>query len=284
MFKTVDRDLAPIKKSLEAYQKLLSEFPGSRHEVEAREKIKKCHSFIAQHNLLVGQFYYRKDSYLAAAYRFESVIAQFPELEIAGDAMYHLAQSYERLGANEWAVDWLVKWAKNYPDSNHRQEGIILLAELQDEDPDLLIARLNSPTTPPTAVLPNEQNGKIQSVPTITPSPVILVSANPANLTRQNGYSASPLNRTVQATDCSVGTWCDRESPSLKKVAHESNAVPGQNGHSQPSGPTPQSSTSCSLGSWCETSTTITNDPSTPVIPPTHTTQCQVGQWCSKNS
>ena len=112
MFKTVDRDLAPIKKSLEAYQKLLSEFPGSRHEVEAREKIKKCHSFIAQHNLLVGRFYYRKDSYLAAAYRFESVIAQYPELEIAGDAMYHLAQSYERLGANEWAVDWLVKWAK----------------------------------------------------------------------------------------------------------------------------------------------------------------------------
>ena len=133
--KTVDRDPDPVYKALEAFEKLRKEYPTNRWESEAIERIQNCHNLIAQAYFMVGEFYFRREAYLAAAHRFEAVIQQFPEMDIAGDAVYFLALTYNELGADDWAREQLLALAQQYPSNQHVQSGQKLLAQLNSKIP-----------------------------------------------------------------------------------------------------------------------------------------------------
>jgi len=241
-FKTVDRDPEPVAKSLVAFEKLLSNYPNSRYEAEAYEKINTCHERLAAHHLLVGKFYYRKESYLAAAGRYEKVITSFPEIPAAADAKYLLAKTYQDLGAQQWAADWLVDFVQHHPENENYDDGMKMLVKMQEEYPDVLIAlkQTNNEEQSALGILSaGYQNGNLLD----GSSPVSNVS-NPVPI--QVAYNASPS---------SISSELDRHSSAAVHTITE-DAL-------------------CSLGSWCEStpvSSTQTNSPPTTV--------CQLGEWC----
>ncbi len=96
--KGIQRDPSPIQKALEAFERVRKDFPGSRYDGPALQKIQECHDLLAQTHLFVGQFYYRRGSYLAAAHRFEQIMKLYPDKSVAPDALYFLALSYHDLG------------------------------------------------------------------------------------------------------------------------------------------------------------------------------------------
>ena len=211
-FKTIDRDPAPLKQSIKAFQKLLANYPGSRHEKEAREQAHLSRERLAKYNLFVGQFYYRKESYLAAAHRFEHIIATFPNLDVAGDAMYHLAEAYHNLGANDWARDWLMALVQNYPKNGYREDGRQLLVQLQKEQPSLFTA--NASTIPSNPAIPinkpvlAKRFTHVAQIPQAAMVPVHNVS-NVASFAGHDSQETGGISS--QAIICSVGSWC--ESP-----------------------------------------------------------------------
>ena len=140
LIKTIDRDPDPVHKALEAFEKLRREYPGSRYETQAQEKIRELHESLAQTHLFVGQFYYRREAYLAAAHRFETVVNEHPDLEVAGDALYHLALTYHDLGVDEWAREKLILLAERYPNSKYRGAGEALLAAVNAKQPPAAVA------------------------------------------------------------------------------------------------------------------------------------------------
>ena len=64
--RSIDRDPDPVHKAIAAFERLRKEFPGSRYEAQAVQRLGECHDWLAQTHLFVGQFYYRRDSFLAA--------------------------------------------------------------------------------------------------------------------------------------------------------------------------------------------------------------------------
>ena len=195
-FKTIDRDLAPIKRSLKAFNDLLTDFPGNQYEGKTREKIRECRTYLAQHHLFVGRFYFRKESYLAAAYRYENVIKTYPELDESGEAMYQLARTYNNLGADEWSRDWLIAFLGRYPEHEDRKKGQNLLAELQKENPDLVVAQSDLPSEPVSDGDTNRvyDSGAIgRNVWTFAPA-FQRVSTSANNLPNPNGYANAQVN------------------------------------------------------------------------------------------
>ncbi|HZS12725.1 MAG TPA: outer membrane protein assembly factor BamD [Nitrospirales bacterium] len=194
-FKTVDRDPQPVYHALENYERLRKDWPGTRWDGDAQERIRNCHNLIAQNYLLVGQFYFRREAYLAAAHRFEAVLTQFPDLDAAGDAMYHLALTYAELGADDWARERLMAFAEQYP--NHTEAGAGRR----------LLAKLNSKTTPDVAVAQAPASGSSISAftaSTTPPAPTANVPAvNSVNALRGGQPSAGQA-----ATFCRLGLWC----------------------------------------------------------------------------
>ena len=170
--KGIQRDPGPIQKALEAFERLRKDFPGSRYDGPALQKIQECHDLLAQMHLFVGEFYYRRGSYLAAAHRFEQIMKLYPDKSVAPDALYFLALSYHDLGADDWASEQLTLLAEKYPDSAHSSDGRSLLAKIGGEKPATLLTQKTEPTpsaTQPTATpsgnLPSIAAGLIPSLP-----------------------------------------------------------------------------------------------------------------------
>jgi outer membrane protein assembly factor BamD len=171
MFKTFDRDSSPVIMALGAYNKLLAEFPGSQWEADAREKIRSCHTFMAQNALFIGKFYYRREAYLAAAHRFEAIVKDYPDLEeVVQESLYYLALSYNELALGDWAKDSLTALSERYPNNKFQADSRKLMAKLNSR-----------PSEPTTVASPIATNGSTTSTASITKpqAPAVPTAAAP---------------------------------------------------------------------------------------------------------
>ena len=194
--KGIQRDPGPIQKALESFERLRKNFPGSRYDSSALQKIQECHDLLAQTHLFVGEFYYRRGSYLAAAHRFEQIMKLYPDKSAAPDALYFLALSYHDLGADDWASEKLTLLAEKYPGSAYSSEGKSLLAKIGGPPPQTLLAKAEpaassaSPPGPPSGNQPSLADGLIPSVPAAS----------------FRLPSATSLSQAF--VQCRLGAWC----------------------------------------------------------------------------
>lgn len=195
MVKSIDRDPDPIRKAKEAFERLLRSFPGSKYETEATARIRVCQDWMAQVHLFIGQFYYRRESYLAAAHRFAAILEEFPEMDAVADALYYLALTYNELGADDWAHEKLVALAERFP-NKYTKESKRLFAQLNLKRPADAVAVAKA--QPPTADAPSRSAGgrvRLFGQPTV----------NAAIASLQNSPNGSLATKT---TLCRLGAWC----------------------------------------------------------------------------
>jgi outer membrane protein assembly factor BamD len=231
-YRTVDRDPEPLNQSIQAFEKLRQEFPASRYETEARQTILICKEQLAQRHLMVGKFYFRRGSYLAAAHRFEKVTKEYPELESAGDAMFHLAKTYQELGIEEWSQEWLIALVNEHPNNPYHSDGRKLLATLQKNNPTLLASLPNHPTDEHAPV--NQPSEVIKSLnpesPLFSYAGILPTASSPVSLPAPTAMETPP-----SYTTCTIGTWCDS----------------GSDLHTAPPAQLLSSAKSCKTGDWC---------------------------------
>ena len=195
--KGIHRDPEPIQKAIEAFERLRKEYPGNRYETQAIEKIQECHDLLAQAHLVVGQFYYRRASYLAAAHRFEQIIKLYPDKSVAPEALYFLALSYHDLGAEDWASENLILLAEKYPNNKHEGEARRLLAK---------IGNVNSPT-----LLAKKSDSGPSGPPLVATGPDAHISSPSgfAPPTAHGSLGIPSANALIPSfVTCRLGAWC----------------------------------------------------------------------------
>ncbi len=220
MIQTIDRDMTPVKQAREKFRELIDDFPASQYEAEARVKIRECESLLAKNHFFVGTFYYKRGQYLAAAKRFEKIINRYPSMEEAVEAKLQLAQTYRELGALEWARDWAVALVQQHPRHQLREDGLKLLAELQNENPNIMMAAQPRGSVNPTV-----------SRPEFFPRSTTRASINPSLRSPQQQPASS-------MTDCPLGTWCGATGTSLSSTLAPNPSV--------------SPSVTCRPGTWCQ--------------------------------
>jgi outer membrane protein assembly factor BamD len=212
MAKTIDRDPEPMQKAIAAFDQMRKEFPGSRYDTQAQQKLEECHDWLAQMHLFVGQFYYRRGSYLAAAHRFEQVLKTYPDKPVAADAMYFLAKSYHEMGADDWARDHLTVLAEKHPDSKFAGDGKHLLAKISVAQPNTLLAQQSESTLLSDAGPGVARNGQSSFSPQSpapagsSPSPAMGILGVSPSLDALGAAAAHSLKSGF--TVCRLGAWC----------------------------------------------------------------------------
>lgn len=246
-YRTVDRDPEPLEQSIQSFEKLLQDFPASRYETEAKQTILICQEQLAQRHLMVGHFYLKRGSYLAAAHRFEKIIKEFPELETAGDAMFHLAKTYQNLGIEEWSHEWLLTLVNEHPNNTYHSDGQKLLAMLEKKNPTLLA------TLPPDPSL-NEDN-----------NPNTSVIGQPSNNAQppNNQLLVRTISHTPESPLLSAAT-APTVTPAMLTIPTASEA--------------PLSKTACTIGMWCDSSSSTATTP--PIQVSSSAKSCKTGEWC----
>ncbi len=234
-FRTVDRDPEPLKNSIAGFEKLLKEFPANRYEAEAKKTILLCKEQLVQRHLMVGEFYFKRGSYLAAAHRYEKIINEFPEVEKRDEAMFLLAKTYQDLGIEEWTQEWLIALMQQYPDSSYQSSAQSLLASLHEEDPTLLASLPKNPLALDNTVTPLSTDAIIPQTPE---NPVLANSGTLPKASISEAQTAIAPKRTTAPSTCAIGSWCDPESVTPP--------TPLTNPEHSPTHPK-----ACKTGEWC---------------------------------
>ncbi|MCJ7704086.1 MAG: outer membrane protein assembly factor BamD, partial [Desulfobacterales bacterium] len=125
--RTHDRDQTSTQKALSNFEYLVTNTPQSLFTDKAKEKIETCKKQLADHEFYIGNFYYKKGKYLAAAYRFEGLLEKFPKRAEEDKALYLLGKSCLELDQWEKAELAFFKIVTEYPKSSHYREAKSIL-------------------------------------------------------------------------------------------------------------------------------------------------------------
>ncbi len=129
--KEVDRDPEPVIKALDAFKKVLSDYPRSSYREDAKIKADMCMERLSEHYFYVGKFYYKKSSYPAAASRFKQVAKDYPDTKFSEDALYYLSVAYIKLKDVNSARQTLQELLKRYPDTKYKRDAKRLLSKIK---------------------------------------------------------------------------------------------------------------------------------------------------------
>ncbi len=112
---TIDRDPSPAYAVIKEMRKLLEKYPKSGFEEQANRYIAICTGWIADYELYVARFYYKKESYRAALNRCEKLLKDYPGSSAEKDALYYAALSHMELGEKDLARARFETLAEKYP-------------------------------------------------------------------------------------------------------------------------------------------------------------------------
>lgn len=110
------------RKSFQAFQTLIQQFPKSPYAADARQRMVYLRNRLADYEIAVARYYIKRGAYIGAASRARGVIEQYDGAPAVNDALDVLKQAYEKLG-----VDDLAQVADNVRRAN------VLPDELNDE-------------------------------------------------------------------------------------------------------------------------------------------------------
>jgi outer membrane protein assembly factor BamD len=112
-----ERGYSGAAKALVEFEKLKQGYPRNPYRETIDIRIQQCRDTIAAYEFLVGEFYFKKGSYRAAADRLQYLMLNYPDYGKEADALYYLGISFKRLGQEENAVKYFKRLIEKYPGS-----------------------------------------------------------------------------------------------------------------------------------------------------------------------
>jgi len=135
----IDRDQTPAKKAANYFEYLINQYPTSPFTGEAMGKLKICRKKIFEHDLYIGNFYYKTKKYWAAKERFLTILTQNPYAREKDKVLFYLGQTYQQLNEKDKARDTLLTLIESYPQSEYSAQAKLLLGfSLESEEKDKL--------------------------------------------------------------------------------------------------------------------------------------------------
>lgn len=110
------RDVSHERESYVYFDDFLRRFPNSEYAPDARQRLVYIRNSMAKNEYFVGEYYYNRGAYLAAANRARVVLDSFPGTEITPDALVLMIKSYKRLGLTLLTEDTTRILTLNFPE------------------------------------------------------------------------------------------------------------------------------------------------------------------------
>lgn len=120
-----ERDQQASRESYQSFKQLVDQFPQSRYAPDARARMDYIVNSLAQYELHVARYYFRRGAFVAAANRAQQAVIDFPQAPANEEALYIMAASYDRLGLEQLRADTQRVLEKNFPESRFLRDGVL---------------------------------------------------------------------------------------------------------------------------------------------------------------
>jgi outer membrane protein assembly factor BamD len=133
-----DRDRQQAIRAEDECRQAIVEYPNSKFAPQAQQMLRNIQEVLAEGEYKAGLFYHAKGSFPAAANRLQSLVDQYPLFSGADEALWQLADSYNRMGDRfeEKAAAAYSKIVKDYPLSDHADDASARLKEMNRPVPE----------------------------------------------------------------------------------------------------------------------------------------------------
>ncbi|MDT7515704.1 outer membrane protein assembly factor BamD [Rhodoferax mekongensis] len=118
-----ERDQKAAKESFESFKELTTRFPESKYAPDAQQRMNYIVGSLAQYEVHVAKYYYKRGAYLAAANRAQQCITDYRDVPAIEEALFILYKSYDALGMEQLRDDAKRVLEKNFPQSDFLLKG-----------------------------------------------------------------------------------------------------------------------------------------------------------------
>ncbi len=118
-----ERDQKAAKESFESFKELVTRFPDSRYAPDARLRMTFIVNSLAEYEVHVARYYFRRGAYLAAVNRAQAALADYRDVPALEEALYIMVKSYEALGMRQLSDDSKRVLESSYPNSEFTTNG-----------------------------------------------------------------------------------------------------------------------------------------------------------------
>jgi outer membrane protein assembly factor BamD len=117
-----ERDQQASRDAYESFKQLSERFPSSKYTPDARLRMNHIVNSLAAGEVHVARYYLRRGAYLAAANRAQQAVKDYRESPAIEEALYIMAQSYDKLGLTPLRDDALRVLKQSFPSSSYLGE------------------------------------------------------------------------------------------------------------------------------------------------------------------
>ncbi|MDR2188302.1 MAG: outer membrane protein assembly factor BamD [Azonexus sp.] len=119
-----ERDPKAAREAFGSFRELTTRFPDSKYAADAAKRMNYLVNALAQQDVNVAHYYYRRGAYIAAANRAQYAIKTYPQTPALEEAMFILVSAYEQLGMTDLYKDADRVMRQNFPDSRFYETGL----------------------------------------------------------------------------------------------------------------------------------------------------------------
>ena len=119
-YRISERDPKALYDSFEAFKELVTRFPASRYHDDAMLRIAFLRTALADHEVRVADYYYRRGAYLAAVNRAQTALKEYQGAPALEHALVIMVRSYDHLGLTDLRDGAERVLRASYPNSTER--------------------------------------------------------------------------------------------------------------------------------------------------------------------
>ena len=112
-----ERDPKATREAFVAFKALVERFPDSKYAPDSIARMKYLVNAMAQYEVHVAQYYFRRGAFLAALNRAQGAVRDYGDAPAIEMALFIMVRSYEKMGMLDLRDDAQRVFVKNFPDS-----------------------------------------------------------------------------------------------------------------------------------------------------------------------
>ena len=119
-----ERDPKAAKDSFNAFRELITKYPDSKYDADARLRMNYLVNALASYEVHVAKYYVKRGAYVAAIGRAQNAIKSYPNTPATEGAIFVMIVSYDALGMTDLRDDSARIMRANFPDSEYFKHGL----------------------------------------------------------------------------------------------------------------------------------------------------------------
>jgi outer membrane protein assembly factor BamD len=135
-----DQDQSNTEEALQQFEIIERRYPETGFAALAHQQISVCREMLARHQLLIGDFYYKRANFRAAESRLAELMQKWPDTPVGDAALYQLGTTLEKEGKKYSAAQAFTAVVLHYPGTIYANKAKYELKKLHqpvdtEEDP-----------------------------------------------------------------------------------------------------------------------------------------------------